>query len=347
MRVLTLILLLCTASHAQELSIQISPQTVYVENIAGNITPIERVFFHVILENTATGPIEIRFVRFNLINSSGAVLSGQYSGAALTNLFDSSIDRRRIEPTAKGTVVLQPRERKMIADIFMDCPIGFIGESLVVEAEAAGQGRTNVQKVSSALQRVAGFAGRLPFDGVWYVSSEHGFQDRHKRFLVETFAYDFLKIGANGQSYQRDGSRNSDYYAYGQPALAAKDGAVTYIRSDIVENVPGSTNLDTPGGNVVIIDHGQGQYSYYGHLRPNSITVRLGDRVRAGAPIAEIGNSGDSLEPHLHFHVMNKPDPSQADGIPAVFESWKAQAYGRVPVVREMGILPRGEFVQP
>jgi murein DD-endopeptidase MepM/ murein hydrolase activator NlpD len=198
------------------------------------------------------------------------------------------------------------------------------------------------------LQRVAGFSGRLPFDGVWYVASEHSFLDPHKRFRAESFAYDFLQIGANGKSFLRDGMRNQDYYAYGKKVLAAKNGTVVFVRSDIIENTPGeTTNTNTPGGNLVIVDHGGGQYGYYGHLRPGSVSVRVGSAVSAGEAIAEVGNSGDSVEPHLHFHVMNHMDAEQADGIPLVFENWKAQSYGRVPLIRQQGILPKGEFVQP
>jgi len=188
----------------------------------------------------------------------------------------------------------------------------------------------------------------LPFEGTWYVAAEHGSLDAHKRFLAEAFAYDFLQIGANGKSYQRDGKTNSDYYAYGKKVLAAKDGTVVSVRSDVAENVPGeTTNLTSPGGNVVIIDHGDNQFGYYAHLKPFTVAVKPGTRVKAGDVLGEVGNSGDSPEPHLHFHVMNNADPGQGDGIPLVFESWKAEAYGRFPVSRQLGILPRGEFVQP
>jgi murein DD-endopeptidase MepM/ murein hydrolase activator NlpD len=54
----------------------------------------------------------------------------------------------------------------------------------------------------------------------------------------------------------------------------------------------------------------------YGHLRRGSLTVRPGDRVRAGQPIARCGNSGNSTEPHVHFQLMDGPDLDAARGIP-------------------------------
>ena len=197
-------------------------------------------------------------------------------------------------------------------------------------------------------QRTQAFSGRLPFEGAWYVAAEHGYLDPHKRFLAEAFAYDFLQIGPNGKSYQRDGKNNADYYAYGKKVLAAKDGTVVAVRGDMAENVPGeTTNVQTPSGNVVIIDHGNNQFGYYAHLKPFTVAVKPGAKVKAGDILGEVGNSGDSDEPHLHFHVMNHADPAMGDGIPAVFESWKSQSYSRLPIARQLGILPRGEFVQP
>ena len=348
MRTLVFILLISTAAAAQDVGVVVRPDVIYVENIGGNIAAMERVFFHVIVENKARTPVDIQWIRFDVVNSAGVVFSGQYAGEALTGLFDSAIDRKRIEPTAKQTLNLPPTQRKAISDIFMDFPMGFVGQNLLVEVGYKSDGKESSSRISTPLQRMQGFLGRLPFDGVWYVAAEHGFLDPHKRFLAEAYAYDFVQIGANGRSFLREGRANSDYYAYGKKVLAAKDGTIVLVRGDIVENVPGETiNTATPGGNVVIIDHGNGQFGYYAHLRPSSVSVKAGNRVRAGDPIAEVGNSGDSLEPHLHFHVMDKPDPAEADGIPALFENWKAQSYSRLPSARSEGILPKGEFVQP
>jgi murein DD-endopeptidase MepM/ murein hydrolase activator NlpD len=348
MRVFTLILLLTVSAAAQDVDVAVRPDAIYVENVGGNIAPMERLFFHIIIENKSDKPLDVQWVRFDFVNSAGVVFSGQYSGQALTGLFDSAIDRRRIEPTDRQTLNLKAGERKAISDVFMDLPVGFAGENLLIEVDYKSGEKEAFSKSSTTLQRTQGFSGRLPFDGTWYVAAEHGFLDPHKRFLAEAFAYDFLQIGANGRSFQRDGKNNSDYYAYSKKVVASKDGTIVFVRGDIVENVPGETvNTNTPGGNVVIIDHGDGQYGYYAHLKPSTIAVKVGARVRAGDPLGEVGNSGDSLEPHLHFHVMNKPDPAEADGIPAGFENWKAQAYGRLPSLRQHGVLPKGEFVQP
>lgn len=62
------------------------------------------------------------------------------------------------------------------------------------------------------------------------------------------------------------------------------------------------------GGNYVILDCG-GVYPLYAHLRRGSVRVRPGQRVAAGEPLGAVGNSGSSLQPHLHFQVMSSSDP--------------------------------------
>ena len=236
--VLFAVLSFAATGHAQGLDIVTRPDAIYVERMEGNITPMERVFFHIILHNTSMSAVSVDWVRFDLTNSQGVLLSGQYSGPALMKFFDSAIDRHRIEPTPKQTLDIYPDQRKAISDVFFDCPAGFIGESVVVEVQYQSGGKAQSRKMSTSLRRSPAFTGRLPFDGVWFVSSEHGLLDLHKRYLAEAFAYDFLQIGANGKSYQRDGTHNADYYGYGKKVLASKDGTVVFVRTDIVENDP-------------------------------------------------------------------------------------------------------------
>lgn len=73
----------------------------------------------------------------------------------------------------------------------------------------------------------------------------------------------------------------------------------------VVDNTQGSTYPNGPQtyGNHVIIDHGNGYYTLYGHMQYNSITVKNGDTVSKGQKIGKMGNTGYSTGNHLHFEV--------------------------------------------
>ena len=98
--------------------------------------------------------------------------------------------------------------------------------------------------------------------------------------------------------------------AHGVNVLAAKDGKVLRLR-DGEDDLPKTeaqyqtirdNNRDC--GNGVILDHGNGLVTYYCHLKQGSILVKPGDPIKEGQPIAQIGQSGFSEFPHLHFTVI-------------------------------------------
>ncbi|CAL9489587.1 M23 family metallopeptidase [Streptomyces sp. enrichment culture] len=128
--------------------------------------------------------------------------------------------------------------------------------------------------------------------------------------------------------------RPSAYPAFGAPLLAAADGTVVSA-SDTQRDHLSRTSLpalaylmlfeasarETLGvrrllGNHVVLDLGDGVYALYAHLSRGSLAVRPGERVRAGQLLARCGNSGNSTEPHVHFQLMDGPDPDTARGIP-------------------------------
>ncbi|WP_433797326.1 murein hydrolase activator EnvC family protein [Actinoplanes sp. CA-252034] len=69
-------------------------------------------------------------------------------------------------------------------------------------------------------------------------------------------------------------------------------------------------------GNHVIVAHGDGTFAAYAHLRRASVKVRPGDVVTAGRQLADVGNSGNTSEPHLHVQLMDDPRPTAAAGVP-------------------------------
>ena len=99
--------------------------------------------------------------------------------------------------------------------------------------------------------------------------------------------------------------------------LAANYGDI--VRASAVGTVV-SAGWDAGGfGNKIDIDHGNGYHTWYAHL--SQIHVRAGDRVLKGEPIANVGSTGESTGPHLHYQVMYlgqaiNPEPFLT-GVPA------------------------------
>lgn len=102
--------------------------------------------------------------------------------------------------------------------------------------------------------------------------------------------------------------------------IAAKDGTVVYPTDKSQIQFPDNGSLsNTDGGgygNYVIIEHSDGNFTLYGHMAKNSITVVAGDKVKQGQVIGKMGHSGRSTGAHLHFEVraggnssQNKVDP--------------------------------------
>ncbi|WP_324187582.1 M23 family metallopeptidase [Thiomicrorhabdus heinhorstiae] len=70
------------------------------------------------------------------------------------------------------------------------------------------------------------------------------------------------------------------------------------------DTIPGQPDLQHQPGNYVRLNCG-GKMILLAHLRQGSVVVSLGERFFSGQLIAEVGNSGNSLEPHLHVDVAD------------------------------------------
>lgn len=128
--------------------------------------------------------------------------------------------------------------------------------------------------------------------------------------------------------------RPHEFSSLGQPVYAVARGTVVAVasgqRDHLARNTwPGLLYLMTVEGfcrevggarfvvgNHVVIDHGEGVFALCAHLRRGSVTVAVGDDVVAGQQLGEVGNSGNSSEPHLHFQLMDDRRPSAAAGMP-------------------------------
>ena len=184
---------------------------------------------------------------------------------------------------------------------------------------------------------------RLPFHGSWYVfwGGRTLADNYHVIARDQRFAYDFVQL-KNGVSHRGDGKTNAQYYCFGQPILAPGAGTVAAVVDSLPDLNPGSRDPIHPFGNHVIIDHGAGEFSVLAHLQRGSIRVALGQTLAAGDTLGACGNSGNTSEPHLHFHLQNGPAPGAAEGLPAYFIAYSADG-----VTVSRGEPRKGQLIAP
>lgn len=187
--------------------------------------------------------------------------------------------------------------------------------------------------------------------GPWRCGNGFGFGNSHgaiyaskkiaRLHVPQRFGCDFAKVDANGNTLPSpfpDIISSSMFYGYGADVIAVADGRVIAAQDGIPENVPrvdGRVIMPVPltdttiAGNMVALEIGKGQYAFYAHLQPGSILVKVGDRVRKGQLLGKLGNSGNAVGPHLHFHVGSGSELNGYDAVPHVYRSYWLSGHGK------------------
>jgi hypothetical protein len=214
----------------------------------------------------------------------------------------------------------------------------------------------------------------LPLRGEWSIerSPADRIPSHGTDLLGQRYAYDLVRTDhrrgfhlhpAGTLRWLLVGGRTGDCYGWGQPVHAAFDGVIVQAVDGVperqwlhvvreswwaVKNTVGFARggLDPArlAGNHVIMATG-GAYALYAHLAPGSVAVTRGQRVGVGEVLGRVGHSGNSTAPHLHFHLMDSPDPLQATGIPCAFAAYLVDRDGRWQRV-ERGIPRRRERIR-
>jgi hypothetical protein len=144
----------------------------------------------------------------------------------------------------------------------------------------------------------------------------------------QRFAIDFIRIDDEGRLVAGDPTLEESWIGYQAPVLAAAAGVVVSSSDGLPNSEPtimpdqSKMTLEEIEGNHVTIDHGNGLFTFYGHLDPGSVAVAVGDRVAAGDQLGLVGDSGGSQIAHLHFHIMDRANAAVGDGYPFVFDRY-------------------------
>ncbi len=168
---------------------------------------------------------------------------------------------------------------------------------------------------------------KLPFNGEWFVyqGGRDIYQNANAFHDAERYSMDFTVL-KDGQPFSGDGTKNEQFYCYGQPVAAPADGTVVLVIDTFVDNLPGRAEEVMPTGNRVLISHGNQEFSLLMHLKQNSIKVKNGAKVKQGDIVGECGNSGSSAAPHLEYRLQNSKGRPYPFTLPVVFVDYVANA---------------------
>lgn len=141
------------------------------------------------------------------------------------------------------------------------------------------------------------------------------------------YAIDWILLDNDGHLAHGDDDRTDAWYGYGADVLAVADSVVAATRDDVPESASIAAHprnaLEDATGNYIALDLGRGRFAFYEHLKPGSVRVAVGERVRRGQVLASLGFTGDSTGPHLHFHVADANSPLGAEGVPYVLDRFE------------------------
>ncbi len=162
----------------------------------------------------------------------------------------------------------------------------------------------------------------LPFKDEWTVvwGGDTKEQNYHIVSKAQKGAFDFLIKDEAGSTHKTNGLTNEDYYAFGKEITAPCDGEISMAVDGVKDNVPGVMNPVYLLGNSVIIKTADSTYLVFAHFKQHSIAVQQGQKIKKGQRLGLCGNSGNSSEPHLHFHMQDIENMNIATGVKCYFD---------------------------
>ncbi|MEO8862514.1 MAG: DUF3887 domain-containing protein [Ginsengibacter sp.] len=163
---------------------------------------------------------------------------------------------------------------------------------------------------------------KLPFKDEWTViwGGDTKELNYHVESQAQKNAFDMVITNSKGKSYKTDGQKNEDYYAFGKEIFAPCDGEIVLVVDGVKDNKPGELNPIYVPGNTVILKTSNNEYLFFAHFKQHSIKISEGQKIKQGQLLALCGNSGNSSEPHLHFHIQNVEDMNVATGVKCYFD---------------------------
>ena len=163
----------------------------------------------------------------------------------------------------------------------------------------------------------------LPFENEWDVvwGGDTKEDNYHVSVQSQKNAFDLLIRDTTGKSFKTNGQSNEDYYCFGEKIISPCNAEVVMVIDGVKDNIPGEMNSFFATGNTVVLRTNNNEYIYLCHFKKHSIQVKEGYQAKQGELLGLCGNSGNSSEAHLHFHIQNVENMNIATGVKCYFDS--------------------------
>jgi hypothetical protein len=161
----------------------------------------------------------------------------------------------------------------------------------------------------------------LPFKGTWMVSNGGRSieTNNHMKFAQNDgpqnmlYAYDF-RFESTGKEKSLE-----EFKAYGQEVIAPANGLIIQVIDGAIDVLPGERDRGVGVGNMITIDHQNGEFSLLCHFKHDSIRVKVGDEIKQGDILGLCGNTGNTSEPHIHLNLQDGPLMHKSNSLPLQF----------------------------
>jgi hypothetical protein len=349
--------------EVEEVKVTVKPDPVYIERSESG----QHLNFDFLLENRTGQELLLTSVEVSVFDASGRLLRRD---------FIDRFSRVSLELTPRRA--LRPNRASLVFNPFhsfaASVPLKKLRYEFAFGTEDGKVRHKSVAEIVPVLYEtktvlVLPVKGQvLVWDGHDYNShhrrsdyTQPGLQRRGQTTNFQRYGYDFVIVNEQGVMYRGRPKDRDDWYlgkaddndlylAFGQPVYAAGAGRVADAHDgepdDRRVNQAALAKRDTAiGGNYVVIDHLNGEYSWFGHLKKGSVKVEPGQMVKQGEFIGQIGASGDSLFPHLHYELRTGPGIKGVEGLPSYFGGFRRVLSSKtVPV--ERGQVDTGDVVE-
>jgi len=347
----------------EAVKVTVKPDPVYIERSESG----QHLNFDFLIENRTEQELLLTSVEVSVFDDRGRLLRSD---------FIDRFSRVSLELTPRR--VLRPNRASLVYNPFhsfaASVPLKKLRYEFAFGTEDGKARHKSVAEIVPVLYEtktalVLPVKGRvLVWDGHDYNShhrrsdyTQPGLQRRGQTTNFQRYSYDLVLVNEQGVMYRgrpkdrddwylRKADDNDLYFAFGQPVYAAGAGRV----ADAHDGEPDDRRVNQAelakralaiGGNYVVIDHLNGEYSWFAHLKKGSVTVKPGQMVKQGEVIGQIGASGDSLFPHLHYELRTGPGIKGVEGLPSYFSGFR-RVLGSKTAPVEGGQVDTGDVVE-